>query len=1165
MGRAIITEQIREGLYKIRMLYNMEPLEAELAGIAKAEADYPQAAVAAYTTLNALQEGREAARAALSELVENWRNDLISEAEPTPRDWPDSPVPDETPAEAQAALLFAAVNDVRGALSLDDLTRDDALDAAAYYALEWLANNDAVSDTYGADKRAADAGYASNSAVGVVEMLAFACADAEEAVGSWARRRNSDLASEDFTECGCAALYRPGSTYGYHYALFLSAPGSTTSVAYPDKDVAKEAASYDSDTLSKIEIPYTDKGEPVTLSDAVAAFANAASSYNAARKEVERINLEHYQREDRGRKLELLQQQVQNDVWAWCVVYKEDLQVGSEVATAEVPGWLGAGADATTTFGVRGPPPEEEYAYTERPINILPASLLTDDGKLRFAETLSDSMVFYNAAMEPGWLKWMPAYRYATITSKADDALIFDLLLDDTKARAPRDNNDQLAIDDDSTVIDVPFHVLGAADGTELLDVNMDVLVGYGSQDRALPKVLGWRREPLKFWQYYNGLFSVENYFTYNVVYTTGLVDYSTKSYQFARKPEQLLSYTYSDWEESTNFTSQYSTQAGDGYTVYPHSQVTKKAGWFTGEMRKVVQVLAGISGAISFSYNWQKTHGIFINSIDGSRWVIEVSADGVYTWELLRKLLSSPDDDGNPLLTSLGYLPFPPGDLSFTEKIQLLSASAMADAYSGEPLTGEIGWGFNADGSECQNVVFGTYDAISGYQKARRYKITIASDNGAGNPNGATISLIDDEYAYSNRIQNYVRAPALTDCGPASVRRLFYNPAGHPTSGELIFPVYVFYKGNNEQVISYRYIPDSVTSESAKKPYSSYSHQECAANPGFPIDSGDIGIWTDGGTVTKGGAIIEGIAAYTNTSPNIEIHTASNFISSIRSTLSGGAIAEAFSSNVPAVYTHFDVFTKTFVYNGTYSELEYWALVIPHFNREAYYFQTKKTANWTNAQKGKATLLAMSGMRDDPPVGSYFNLGGGLVTAGEPIPCGSSQMVPVSNYAYTGGSLILHLDNRQYVCPGGPTVAGTKTWNVTSSVAPSAYNTCTALSPTPQTSGFTLEESYRFVYFNLPDAGDEREVTLETDADILFANTLDDDFGDCPSASSPLWVGNWLDCFTGNGWISPSVKSETQEFDKYIIGSSLLVNLYDVDGLPSGTYQSGWFGVPFP
>ncbi|MBR2512766.1 MAG: hypothetical protein IKE45_01875 [Halomonas sp.] len=83
-------------------------------------------------------------------------------------------------------------------------------------------------------------------------------------------------------------------------------------------------------------------------------------------------------------------------IQAWCADYTDDLT--GEVATAEVPGEIGGviikpGFEGTNQWSA------------------------SSDGAMQPALAGTPASVFYNLAMKPGWQKWRPTYRTATITS----------------------------------------------------------------------------------------------------------------------------------------------------------------------------------------------------------------------------------------------------------------------------------------------------------------------------------------------------------------------------------------------------------------------------------------------------------------------------------------------------------------------------------------------------------------------------------------------------------------------------------------------------------------------------------------------------------------------------------------------------------------------------
>ncbi|HBK37971.1 MAG TPA: hypothetical protein DDZ35_14755 [Halomonas sp.] len=81
---------------------------------------------------------------------------------------------------------------------------------------------------------------------------------------------------------------------------------------------------------------------------------------------------------------------------AWCADYTDDLS--GEVATVEVPGEIG---DVIIKPGF-----EDANQWSA-----------TADGAMQPALASTPAATFYNLAMLPGWQKWRPTYRTATITS----------------------------------------------------------------------------------------------------------------------------------------------------------------------------------------------------------------------------------------------------------------------------------------------------------------------------------------------------------------------------------------------------------------------------------------------------------------------------------------------------------------------------------------------------------------------------------------------------------------------------------------------------------------------------------------------------------------------------------------------------------------------------
>lgn len=498
MGRAVITANIGEGLYKVRLDYDLTALVAELADIEEKSAEYGATLAAANVTLAQLLAGKRDAEEALNAVLAQWHEGLLDNAEEIPPDFPDTGPPGSDPAEEMADALFTAVNAARVAESMDPLTRDASLDAAIADALEHVAASRNTTDRQRTPEiRATNAGYSYDAAVGVDQLLAFGHTTNAQAIAYWLRvpSARAALLSDDAVDVGVAAYYAPATPNTYSRGLLLSAPGAVSSVEWPEKNPADEAAEDSDDQLERIETPKTDSGEPDKLAEAVTVYRKAVSAYQLAEQEVARIKTEQATRDARENLLESIQAAAAQEIWAWAAAYVDDLAEGETVSTAEIPGWyLRDAVEKISTFGVRNDPgeviPSSAVIYSERDINIIGAASTTV-GRLRPAETLNDAAVFLNAALEPGWAKWLPLWRYGTVTARTNG--LCSVTLESTAARAL---GDALVIDESLALTDVPIVFLPSSCWT-LIAVGAEVLVQFDGQDRDTPQIIGWRREPL--------------------------------------------------------------------------------------------------------------------------------------------------------------------------------------------------------------------------------------------------------------------------------------------------------------------------------------------------------------------------------------------------------------------------------------------------------------------------------------------------------------------------------------------------------------------------------------------------------------------------------------------------------------------------------------------
>ena len=109
------------------------------------------------------------------------------------------------------------------------------------------------------------------------------------------------------------------------------------------------------------------------------------------------------------------------------------------------------------------------------------------DGQLMQTQSMTPAQAFYSIAMLPGWQKWMPTYRYGTITELDGDVATVEL---NETTSTPQTIDVNQAIE----LYDVPIEYMncnGAA-----FNVNDEVIVQFMFQDFDNPKVIGFKESP---------------------------------------------------------------------------------------------------------------------------------------------------------------------------------------------------------------------------------------------------------------------------------------------------------------------------------------------------------------------------------------------------------------------------------------------------------------------------------------------------------------------------------------------------------------------------------------------------------------------------------------------------------------------------------------------
>ncbi|WP_394424738.1 hypothetical protein [Vreelandella stevensii] len=159
-------------------------------------------------------------------------------------------------------------------------------------------------------------------------------------------------------------------------------------------------------------------------------------------------------------------------IQAWCADYTEDLE--GEVATAEVPGEIGAVIIKPGFDGGEDSPLQGNQWAAEV------------DGAIQPALSGTPAGVFYNLAMLPGWQKWRPTYRVATITALDGDTCT--IVLEHATSSQQR-----LPVNERNQYEDVPILYMdcnGAA-----FEEGDRVLVAFAGNVEG-PAVVGFESEP---------------------------------------------------------------------------------------------------------------------------------------------------------------------------------------------------------------------------------------------------------------------------------------------------------------------------------------------------------------------------------------------------------------------------------------------------------------------------------------------------------------------------------------------------------------------------------------------------------------------------------------------------------------------------------------------
>lgn len=639
-------------------------------------------------------------------------------------------------------------------------------------------------------------------------------------------------------------------------------------------------------------------------------------------------------------------------------------------------------------------------------------------------------------------------------------------------------------------------------------------------------------------------------------------------------------------------FFNQFGTMSNYPWIPFPCCASGKKAGCFSGEMRKVVQVLAAKNKAIFYDYHHSKTHGIYVIQQTGKRLVVEISGGGIRYWKLNASYKGASSlQTAYQLGSKESPLPYVPSAIDAAPeeaKYAAVTGLSMAEIYSGsEALSDEIGWAFSLSGHEAQTVVTRSHDfmapgmaSVGEYQKAYRYLLAF-SYNSESEELSVSASLEESEWFWYGWLQNNIRIPVYTLCGPAHKRLTPISLLAQvrPKTETYTFPFFVFYDGDTPCVFRYQVgaqIDTSLPDESYPNTGSDIDARGIKHNIAYNRDfysDGVESVWDvqlkesserfDFGVQRK-----KKRTAYTTKVSQYEGDDYPYIINPI-----GG-------TGTPEYLSLDNVFLcKDTVYDGADWEDYLFSFIIPFFEREGF-FLYQKTYDYYSYDTVFRSMSVAGRKLHRSYLASYW----GIADSYGSQSFGSSSFFAIANrvtastcsfgpdlapqeslspsYLIVSTSGLNQVGEQTLsmyeICApfGGSFLADTvKTYTYTGIVKiPSMLNT-EVEPPSPP----TATEIAAFYY-----PGVESKVDMEFHINPLTGDLFDDN-SSC-EFSTPWWMVATLDTTSSKvGFISkyPAVSNSAIQ----LIGNDAHYNLCDFigEGAPAQLFGSGFFGVPFP
>lgn len=175
----------------------------------------------------------------------------------------------------------------------------------------------------------------------------------------------------------------------------------------------------------------------------------------------------------------------------------------------------------------------------------------------------------------------------------------------------------------------------------------------------------------------------------------------------------------------------------------------------YSGTMTKLAQIILGLGKSkrvkdgtqLRYDYRWAKCHGV-LTGPDGKKWLVQISADGVYAMRVPIFKGSSGAGGSKQIAVREAVrlfggvpsgAPFPSGAaltaaIEAGTVLELATASDMTPVYSKSSYSAALGWSFNDAGTEAHNTC---HTLVSGLRTGYHYRLAITISAATPTPTG--------------------------------------------------------------------------------------------------------------------------------------------------------------------------------------------------------------------------------------------------------------------------------------------------------------------------------------------------------------------------------------------------------------------------------------------